>query len=216
MGKRLIIQGIAMVGVLFMLAIHGTASAVTFDNIEFWTGTGSNESALVIDWNDGIDPVSLIWGYRWDGSATGEDMLTAVVENDARLYSRTSEPGPYGVALFGLGYDVDNDGFIPGANESVGAGDPDDHWCDGWVSGYWSYWLGGNGTNPDWGYSGTGMSGRTLSSGSWDGWSFAMSSPDEPIAAESSSSVPIPGAVWLLGSGLLGIAGLRRSKNNNK
>ena len=54
------------------------------------------------------------------------------------------------------------------------------------------------------------MTGRTLADGCADGWSylpnFSGGSPDEPVAA----AVPIPTAVWLLGSGLLGLIGIRR------
>ena len=50
----------------------------SFDDIEFWTGSGPNRSALVLQWNDGGTPTSLAWGYRWSGNATGIGMLKAI------------------------------------------------------------------------------------------------------------------------------------------
>ena len=50
----------------------------SFDQIQYWVGSGQNRAALVLQWNDGGNPVSLAWGYRWDGSASGLDMLRAV------------------------------------------------------------------------------------------------------------------------------------------
>ncbi len=191
------------------------ASAATFSDIKFWVGNGSNQAALVIDWNDGKSPESLIWGYRWDGTATGENMLTAIVQADPKLYATysTTFGGGLGTALFGLGYDTDGDGFstTPAlvfnnsiavltdgqVNDFRSPADSDDHYFEGWWSGYWSYWLGGEDDSPAWGYSGVGMSSRILSNGSWDGWSalpgFMGDAPSEPIPA----TIPEPASVIL-------------------
>ncbi len=145
-----------------------------FACVENWAGTGSNRAAVAIDWNDGKNPETFVWGYRWNGAATGEDMLTAVAQADSRLFIYTQGGSGYGVALMGVGYDLDNDGFTPGADESCAPGDADDHFCHGWMTnGFWSYWLGTGTDTDDWGFASTGMSGRTLSDGAWDGWSFA-------------------------------------------
>ena len=53
-----------------------SAQPFTFDDIEFWVGTGANRAALVIDWlENSNEPPALVWGYRWNGTATGRDML---------------------------------------------------------------------------------------------------------------------------------------------
>lgn len=57
----------------------------TTDDLVFWTGEGENEALLVIDWNDGVDPQSMAWGFRFDGTATAETMLETVAEADAHL-----------------------------------------------------------------------------------------------------------------------------------
>ena len=195
-----------------------SAQAITFDDIQYWVGTGSNRAGFVIDWNDGKSAESLVWGYRWDGTKTGEDMFMAIVAADARLFAHVSGSGGYGVALFGTGYDLDGDGVFgvsPALSFDAGGlsvGSPDDsrvptdsndHWKEGWMTaGYWSYWLGGTANSPSWGFSGVGMSGRTLTNNAWDGWSWApvfnASAPSEPVPA-----VPEPASLLLLGAGML-------------
>ena len=91
----------------------------TFDDIDNWTGDGENRAALVIQWNDDDEQTAMVFGYRWDGMATGADMLKAVVEANPRLYtlmqytnvsSPTDPDGGY--TICGLGWDRDNDGDI--------------------------------------------------------------------------------------------------------
>jgi hypothetical protein len=203
--KHSIIAG-AVCALLFSTA--ASKAEFTFDDIAYWIGSGANEAAFVVDWNDGIEPQSLAWGYRWDGTATGEDMLTDIIAMDSDLYAKISTPGGFGVALYGLGYDLDHDGFdiddgtvfvdglaVSDPADGASATDPEDHYTDGWFSaGYWSYWLSDDGA--DWGFSGTGMSGRTLTNGAWDGWSwapgFGATPPSEPTPA-----MPEP-ATWVL------------------
>ncbi|BBO86544.1 hypothetical protein DSCO28_71100 [Desulfosarcina ovata subsp. sediminis] len=227
---------LAMCFIALMFCCHSAIASpyedFDFDDITYWVGEGENQAAFVVDWWDGKEPECLVWGYRWDGEATGEDMIVALVGNgtassgtyaggfsgaDSRLYATLVYYSGLGYALTGLGYDLDNDGFEydPGAEpgETGYPADIDDHYVEGWYSGYWSYWLSDN--DSDWSYSGYGLSNRTLSDGSWDGWSFsntaamgAGSAPPTPTAAEA--PVPIPGAIWLLGGGLIGIIGMRR------
>ncbi len=76
----------------------------TFDDIEFWTGEGSNEAAIVIQWNDENTPNTLVWGYRWDGEACGLDMAIAVAKADPRLVVLTQYTGSMGNTICGFGY----------------------------------------------------------------------------------------------------------------
>lgn len=91
----------------------------TFDMIEFWSGEGENRAALVIQWNDPIETNALVFGYRWDGIATGADMVRAVVADHPQLYgliqytnvsSPTDPDGGY--TINGFGWDHDSDGDI--------------------------------------------------------------------------------------------------------
>lgn len=91
----------------------------TMDMIKNWTGEGSKRAALVIQWNDNDEPAALVFGYRWDGQATGADMLRAVVANNPRLYALiqytnvSSPTDPLGgYTINGIGWDTDNDGDI--------------------------------------------------------------------------------------------------------
>ncbi|MCA9442476.1 MAG: PEP-CTERM sorting domain-containing protein [Candidatus Omnitrophica bacterium] len=219
--------------VSILLGVLTTATqAISFDDIDFWVGSGGKEAAFVVDWNDGIDPVSIAWGYRWEETATGEDMLKAIVMADPRLFAKVTTPGGFGVSLIGLGYDLDSNGFsltdgtlfiqglaITGGSDTATAGDTNDHYREGFFSaGYWSYWVGTG--NPyeggSWGFAGSGMSGRTLIDGAWDGWSwaprFASSVPGEPVPAEFSDGVPEPATVALLSTGVIAVVGRRRTR----
>lgn len=161
----------------------------SFDDVEYWVGSGENEAALVVDWHDQC----LVWGYRWDGSATGEDMLKAICEADSRFYALAYYSGSgLGSALGGIGYDADDDGLygvtdgtstydqsnmVDGYVATSGydfdswtSTDSGDNWFSGWYNGYWSYWVD---DGSGWGYSGYGMSSRVLTDGCWDGWSWA-------------------------------------------
>jgi len=191
------------------------AEAITsLEDIPFWVGSGANRAAVVIDWDDtDATDESLVWGYRWDGTATGEDMLLTVLESDTRLFAKLGFPGTLGTSLFGLGYDLDDDStfdisdgtvfdsdgiaFIAGVlNDSVvpaaTATDPEDLYAEGFFTGFWHYGLSSG--NPydggSWASSGTGLSGRTLADGDWDSLAFTptfdfMAFAENPHAAEA-------------------------------
>lgn len=95
------------------------ANEFTFDDIQNWTGEGANKAALIIQWNDERETNAIVFGYRWDGLATGADMIKAVVKNNPRLYtlmqytnvSSPTDPNG-GYTINGFGWDADNDGDI--------------------------------------------------------------------------------------------------------
>jgi hypothetical protein len=187
------------------LLVIQSIPAATFGDIQLWAGTGANQAALVIDWNDGKTTESLLWGYRWDGSATGLNMLQSIVAADPRLYAHTGAYG-WGTAIYGLGYDLDGNGTFgisPGLTFD-GSGlatslDPDDtrvptdsadHWLEGWNNGFWAYYN--KAVSGDvWSESMVGSADRLLSDGVWDGYSFApdfaSAAPSEPLAV-----APVP------------------------
>jgi len=187
-----------------------------FDDIIYWVGTGTNEAAFVVQWNDAKNPDALVWGFRWNGTATGEDMLKAIAKTDKRFFTLLYQGTQFGSAVGGLGFDLDGndtnalykngnttyplypvDGIINTTSydfDDYTAKDADDHWGSGWYSGYWSYWV-KDPTDADFGYSGLGASGRQLENGSWDVWNFnpnmesyEISSAFTPVSAYSTQA----------------------------
>lgn len=174
----------------------------TFDDIDFWVGSGVNSAAIAIDWDDTTtSPTALVWGFRWDGPATGQMMLQAVVKNDPRLFAKTNDfGGGLGSALYGLGYDdgdgefaiddgtaFDDSGFAGSLGPADGATalDPGDLYEEGWFLGYWHYGLSVG--NPygggSWKASMVGMSNRVLQDGDWDSWTFTPTFNQKAFAA---------------------------------
>jgi len=93
----------------------------SFDDLKYW-GTGSNQSALVVSWNDGTATHTLAWGFRWDGTApTLFDTLTSIAAMDPRFFLRIDSATNYGPSLFGIGYQTGSAAFgITGAQNTVG------------------------------------------------------------------------------------------------
>ena len=188
----------------------GVATPFSFDDIEFWVGTGANRAAVAIDWVEhSTEQPALVWGFRWNGAASGRDMLLAVVTADQRLFAKLGDPPANPVRVFGLGYDADRNGefgiedgttfndsgiayssppFFPAA-----ASDPDDYYAEGWTFGFWHYGVAG--TSPfaggSWSDSGVGMASRTLSDGAWDSWTFSPTF-DFTAFAENPRAAPPP------------------------
>ncbi len=164
----------------------------TFDDIKFWVGEGNKRAALVIDWYDDKGS-TLVWGFKWSGTATGFDMVTAIAKADPRLLFFTHFTGSLGNTIAGFGYDLNNSGgqyLIFEGNTAAPYypvdgivtttaynyddwtnGDPADHWKSGWYKGYWSYQV-KDAQADDFNYSGLGASSRELQDGSWDGWGY--------------------------------------------
>lgn len=174
------------------------AFAFTMSDIQNWSGEGANEAALVIQWNVDGETNAMAFGFRWDGEATGFDMMSAVAKNNPRLYYLTHST-QYGNTLAGLGWDTDDDGdlglMFNGTRydlnadsyvetdeynyDSWTAADPDDMWQSGWYKGFWGYFLKDSG-EKDWVFSSIGISGRQLTDGCWDGWTFEPGFQQQP------------------------------------
>lgn len=199
------------VGLLTLAGVIGCGAwaspAATLEDIQFWVGRGTNRAALVIDWRDGKQPACLVWGYRWNGTATGLDMLRSVVAADGRLFAHLGQFG-WGTAILGLGYDRNDSGdfgVTPGlvfdsgglavdagaanANDARQPTDSADHFAEGWNSGFWAYFTKATSAQP-WESSWVGAADRLLADGAWDGYSFAAwfdsAPPSEPAPALSS------------------------------
>jgi hypothetical protein len=189
-------------------------TAASFNDIQYWVGTGANQAAFVLQWNDGKSADALMWGFRWDGTATGEDMMKAILKADPRFFSLLYQGTQFGSAIGGFGYDLNGantNGLYKSGNvtypyypvngivnttsydfDEYTAIDPADHWQSGWtVNGYWSYWV-KDPTDPAFGYSGVGASTRALVNGSWDVWNYNPAFEQIDIA---STFTPVPAYV---------------------
>lgn len=187
---------------------------VDFDSIQFWVGSGSNRAAMVIDWKDASES-SFGWGYRWNGEATGYDMIRAIAGNigtnlnpavpdeggDVALTLLTKE-FPFGLVVDTLRYE-----FGP-VTLAEGGFDPN-------TSGYWAYYIADGITKLPgiWESSNVGMTDRILANNSWDAWTWAenfdATVPVAPIAA-----IPEPGitVLFLAGGLLIVLVAIRRRR----
>lgn len=202
------------------LKVAASTATINFSDIRYWVGTGSNQAALVIQWNDSKNPDALVWGFRWDGNATGEDMVKAIAKADHRFLTLMYQGTPQGTAIGGFGFDLDGQNanalYYNGNTASplypvngivntsaynfddYTAVDANDHWESGWMSkGYWSYWV-KNPSNPNFGYSSVGASSRVLQNGSWDAWNFNPSFNSVPISSTMTPVSPYVSAAGLM------------------
>ncbi|OWK41261.1 hypothetical protein [Fimbriiglobus ruber] len=228
--------------VLFLASASvGRADFLSLSDLQVVVGSGSNEAGFVVDWNDGGVNHSLAWGYRWNGTATAEDMLRALAASPLTgIYATLGDFGPgLGFAVFGIGVDLNQNGTFgvtptltftngiatlsgtTGLDESRQPTDPGDLYREGWfTTGYWNLWSKANSTD-DWVSSNVGMSSLTLTDGSWIGWGFAndfnVLTPADPIAATPiggppPTATPAPGALVLLITAAPVVLGFRRRK----
>lgn len=204
------VQGVPRNDIQNLTTQNQTTTALTFADVQYWVGTGTNEAAFVVQWNDGKNPDALVWGFRWNGNATGEDMLKAIAKADHRFLSLLYQGTQFGSAIGGLGFDLNGansnalykngdvmypyypvNGVINTSAydfDQYTAADAADHWSSGWTTnGYWSYWV-KDPTDAGFGYSGVGATTRALVNGSWDVWNFNPNFTEFPI---SSTMTPV-------------------------
>ena len=197
----------------FSWPFFSSAAVTSLDDIEFWVGAGANRAGLVIDWAEGSDePAALAWGYRWDGTATGRDMLVAVLTADDRLFAKLGGSHTNPVSVYGIGYDANGAGAfglddgtqfnaagiaITSPSDLAVAVDPNDRYAEGWFTGLWHYGVSTG--NPfgggSWTTSPSGMADRTLTDGAWDSWAFTPSFDfsafaTKPLAASPPTTLP--------------------------
>ena len=112
-----ILTSLALSGALTLTHAH----AISLDDIQLWAGSGTNRAAMVVEWsvpqsltNSSVPvPVAdktLVWGYRFNGIATGTEMLNAVLAADPKLY--VVEDNSFGTFVDGIGYNLNANGII--------------------------------------------------------------------------------------------------------
>ena len=210
------------------------ASVGSLDNIQYWVGAGQNRAALVVQWNDGLTPVSVAWGYRWDGAATGLDMLRAIA-GSTRIEDPAGDPvgagsGADGRLILGLveysfGLSVLSLEYSPSAGATRTQSD--------WYSGYWQYLIrGGDFAYYDWATGDTafydeagstsyesaawvsspvGAGDRPLIDGAWDAYGFAEEFSPKPLVQPVAAELPVPTVSFLMDQGQPSVAVLSRT-----
>mgnify|MGYP006271906293 CR=1 FL=1 len=213
----------AAAALLVSLAVEARSDLVTvasFDDILFWTGSGTNEAALVLQFPTATAggtaaPAAIAWGYRWNGSATMADMVLAL----SGSITIAGDPGPVAGADPRLAIDVADYGVPPATDyflDSITysqAGLPAG-WSQGtrempgWDGTNWNvlYTLAGNGswTGDPFAVSNVGMSSIVMGDGDWYGFVHA-DGPAEFTFAQPVSAVPEP-ATWTMLAGAAGAA----------
>lgn len=164
----------------------------SFDDVKFWIGTGTNRAVLIIDWQDGLNASgfsigqAVAWGFQWQDGATptGLDMLNAIAAADSRLHLSLGNNASFGTYLFGVGYDLNNNGGTftfdssPFA-ESGSASDPGDHIQYGFnTNGYWEYLTSLSATttlpaSSGWDYASLGLGSSLVVNNTWDALVFS-------------------------------------------
>jgi hypothetical protein len=167
---RRLVTHIVLAGALIALAAAAGAVAIEDVVIETWVGTGGSRALLVVDFG----PESFAFGYRFDGSKTGFDMVNDIATATDLDIVDDTEYGGHLINTFGYhGYYLSYDSHTWSST----------HW--------WEYW-----TSPDgdvWTSSWVGCGDRTLVDGTWDGWTWSPAwpavgpAPDVPLVPEPSS-----------------------------
>ena len=131
-----------------LLAFAGTTNATLFNGteVEYFTGSGSSNSILVVDF--GYE--SYNFGYQWDDVATGWDAIDAISQVAGGLtVDATYDSGIGGWYVLDLAYNS----AVPYAGG--------DGWC---------YCTSADGVN--WSSSWVGVSDRILGDNDWDGFAW--------------------------------------------
>ncbi|HTR40599.1 MAG TPA: hypothetical protein VMH87_03210, partial [Pseudomonadales bacterium] len=108
-------------GMALAMLAAGTAPAISLDDIQLWAGSGTNRAAVVIEWNSPelfnnstvpapVTSKTMAWGYRFNGTATGAEMLNAILAADPKLY--VVETNASGTLVAGIGYNLSGNGRI--------------------------------------------------------------------------------------------------------
>ena len=164
--------------------LHGD----TWVQLQGWADDGSadpgNAAVTVVDFGD----ASYAFGYKWSDGAMGSDMILALNSQTGLVVDYTHWDA-FGLAIDQLSYD----GYVATSD---------------WINSYLGYW--GSDDGVVWTPHSTGVSGRALVDGNWDGWSLETDTVNYILQNPPDTPVPEPGAVALLATGAVAL--LRRGR----
>ena len=168
-----------VLSLIVVLLVGASVNAYTVDDviIESWAGTGANIALCVVDfWPYNGQSDSFSFGYHFDGSKTGVDMLDALDAADNGF--------TYG----------QSGGFV--TDMWYVKGDTTYHTTYSWPDAWWSYWVSSD-YGESWDFGPT-IGERILSNGDCDGW---LGKPDDDWDSVPITPVPEPAAIVILGLG---------------
>jgi hypothetical protein len=174
-------------------------------NVDYWTGSGSSETILIVDWENAGNWVSKshAFGYRWDGSPTTEATMLADIDAGGALDITTGYGGAF---IYNLYYnDADGDhhqhteegSWNPGSTNDVNA-----VWGD--MSSDWTK-LG------DWDANQMGIDNEYIANGQLEGFNAIWWYTSKP---NLNLTVPVPeptSLAILMAAGTMGMIRRRRS-----
>ena len=214
------IRPLVAAGSLALCLPASSATVTTTADLVQTIGSGSNHATLVIDFNDGLPDDSFAWGYRFDGQVSGAAMILAIAAVDPNLSLTAFGDASSGFFISAIQY-------LDGTTLRTATASTSAPWQ------YWAYWIdggfadgpigtpspvagGGSSLPGSWTESPVGASadsfgssGRFLSDGSWDAWSFGefgSNAPSGPVLA----AVPEPTGALL--ASLASLTLLRRRR----
>lgn len=204
-GMRTMAKAMAITALLAGVGRAELTAIQNFGDILFWAGSGTNAAALVLQFpttttSGSAAPAAIAWGYRWNGSATMEQMVFSLAGtivdgpgpaagSDSRLAMNVTDWGTQQAS----DYFVDS---ITYAQNGLPAGwSPVTRDMPGWDGTNWVvlYTLAGNGswTGDPFVVSDVGMSSIALGAGDWYGFVQAAG-PATFSFAQPVAAVPEP------------------------
>jgi len=206
----------ALAGVIGILALGAppahAATVNSMDDIAYWVGSGTNEAALVVQWNDGDTPVSLAWGFRWNDTApTAEGMFTAIagwesVDDAAPVASGADGRLTLEVTTFSFGDFIDGIAY----NQTGIAGfDQVTRYQTGWD---WTFMLAAGEAWPEtFTASDFGASSLEVENGGWYGFAYTPYVATYDFTTPEAAPAPEPTVWGLMGLGVA-VVWLRRRR----
>ncbi|MBJ7391869.1 MAG: hypothetical protein JHC85_09895 [Chthoniobacterales bacterium] len=211
----------ALVALLFAAPLTAWSQMITvnsFDNIGYWSGSGTNSAALVLEFGNSINPSSIAWGYRWNGTATAASMLFAI----AGSITGSGVPSPQAGADARLTVDgtyfASFDDYLINtiSYDQIGLPSPwgqslrlmeDNYYVDGTYPSLYSLAGSGTWTNGGFAAASVGISMLSLTDGGWIG--FAQTDGTDPYTfSQPVSAVPEPQTFSLIAMALVALVAL--------
>lgn len=79
-----------LLGTIISLMAFNSKAQFSFSQTEFWIGSGTDSTLLIVSFNDGTSDSSYAWGYRFNPGEDGEDLLNAVAAADVNFSINTA------------------------------------------------------------------------------------------------------------------------------